>query len=359
MFGAKQGSTAHLIQLCLGYFVFYIITGISVKYFLYYPQGPKLDGMEYLVYSTAGGTLFATAISLILHWYRLDTVRKVEVLGFKIPFELLYIIPSGAMTAIVVPTTTLMYSFRNISVMVAMVLMRGAVIIIGRVVDAVLIKQKILEKTVYREENIAVVFALMAVGTKLFTSGSEGKQSLFSSFPVMTIFTIYLAAYAFRIYIMNYYKNTRPPEAAKKNNNKAFFAIEQFACAATLITVTFISVIIIKANNIFGPRATPFAEAVLNPDPSWWYWGVVAGVAFGIVAIFSVFLFMFKGRTATFSGLVNRLTSLIAGTVSTLIFAAVFGGKWPVPLDWVVFLFIVIAVVFMGIAEKKRTAEST
>ncbi|MFO7735235.1 MAG: hypothetical protein R6W70_03350 [bacterium] len=38
------------------------------------------------------------------------------------------------MTAVVVPTRTLMYSFRTISVMVAMVLMRGAVIIIGRVV---------------------------------------------------------------------------------------------------------------------------------------------------------------------------------------------------------------------------------
>ncbi len=358
MFGAKQGSTAHLMELCFGYFIFYVITGVSVKYFLYYPQGPELEGMEYLVYSTAGGTLFATGISLVLRWYRLDSVRKVEILGFKIPFELLYIIPSGAMTAVVVPTTTLMYSFRTISVMVAMVLMRGAVIIIGRVVDAVLIKQKILKKTVYKEENIAVVFALMAVGTKLFSGGAEGKQSLFSSFPVMIIFTVYLIAYAFRIYIMNYYKNTRPPEAAKKNNNKAFFAIEQFSCAATLIIITVVVVMIIKANDISGPRATPFAEAVINPDPSWWYLGVMAGVAFGIVAIFSVFLFMFKGRTATFSGLVNRLTSLIAGTASTLIFAAVFGGKWPVPLDWLVFLFIVVAVAFMGMAEKKRTAES-
>ncbi|MFO7735236.1 MAG: hypothetical protein R6W70_03355 [bacterium] len=67
MFGAKQGSTAHLMELCFGYFIFYVITGVSVKYFLYCPQGPELEGMEYLVYSTVGGTLFATGISLILH----------------------------------------------------------------------------------------------------------------------------------------------------------------------------------------------------------------------------------------------------------------------------------------------------
>ena len=66
---------------------------------------------------------------------------------------------------------------------------------------------------------------------------------------------------------------------------------------------------------------------------------------------------MFKGRTATFANLANRLTSLIAGTLSTVIFAAVFGGKYPAVIDWVSLGFIFLAIYFMAKAEKRRKAE--
>ena len=73
-------------------------------------------------------------------------------------------------------------------------------------------------------------------------------------------------------------------------------------------------------------------------------------MAFGVVAFFSVFIFMFKGRTATFAGLINRLTSLVAGTVSTIIFWAFFAGRFPKPQDWVSLFFIFCAVFFMDFA---------
>jgi drug/metabolite transporter (DMT)-like permease len=81
---------------------------------------------------------------------------------------------------------------------------------------------------------------------------------------------------------------------------------------------------------------------------------VLAGTAYGLVAFFSVFIFMYKGRTATFAGLVNRLTSLVAGTAATLIFAVVFGGKLPKPADWVSLGFILVAVAFLARAERRR-----
>ena len=72
---------------------------------------------------------------------------------------------------------------------------------------------------------------------------------------------------------------------------------------------------------------------------------------------FSVFLFMFKGRTATFAGLVNRLTSLTAGTIATLLSAIFLGAKFPKLQDWISLGFILVAVWFLTIAERKRTAE--
>lgn len=353
----KSSSTARLLQLCAGYFTFYVITGVAVKWFLSSSSGgPGLHGMEYLVYNTAGGTSLATMVVLILRWYRLDSLGKTKFLGIEMPVELPYIVASGLCTAVVVPTTTLLYSFKGISVMVAMVIMRGSVIIIGRVVDAIQIKKGILKKTVYMEENIAMVLALVAVTVKILGGDGHGGESPFNSLPVMIIFGSYITAYSFRIYIMNYYKNTRKP-GEKKDNNKAFFAIEQLSSTTALLLITIGVVVFVKISGVTGSRITPFANAVTSPDFDWAPWAYLAGMGYGIVAFFSVFLFMFKGRTATFAGLVNRLTSLIAGTTATILFAFAFGGNYPEIIDWVALVFILAAVGFMAKAEKKRRCE--
>jgi hypothetical protein len=102
-----------------------------------------------------------------------------------------------------------------------------------------------------------------------------------------------------------------------------------------------------------GPRISQFNGAITDPLPRYPE-AILAGMAFGIVAFFSVFIFMFKGRTATFAGLVNRLTSLIAGTASTLLFALTFDSKWPKGSDWLSLIVIFVAVGFLTRAERRR-----
>lgn len=354
MWKTSEGSTGRLVQLCIGYFVFYVITGLSVKYFLGSSSSgfPGMQDMQYLVYSTIGGNLFALAIVLILKWYKIQSNNLVNFLGMKIPVEYAYIIPSGFCTAIVIPTTTLMYSL-PISVMVAMVMMRGSVIIISRLVDAIQIKQGILKKHVYKEENIAVIFALIAVAINIFGGKDSGFDFIYHAAAVI-ILSSYIIAYFFRIYIMNYYKNTRGKNV--RQDNKGFFAVEQIA--ATSVMLIF-GILFYYSPELFGweyKQLTEFIGAFDSPH-ALWGWAVVAGTAFGAVAFFSVFIFMFKGRTATFTGLVNRLTSLIAGTAATLIFYYSFGGKFPSTEDWISLLFILISVAFITKAEKKRIAE--
>ena len=84
---------------------------------------------------------------------------------------------------------------------------------------------------------------------------------------------------------------------------------------------------------------------------------LMSGIPFALVAFFSVFLFMFEGRTATFAGVVNRLTSLLGGTASTLLLAWWFHLKPPSMQDWVSFGFILVAVGFLTRAEQRRMAE--
>jgi hypothetical protein len=234
-----------------------------------------------------------------------------------------------------------------------MVIMRGSVIVISRVVDSIQIRQGLLDKKVYREENVAVVFALAAVAVNLF-AGRAGGFEFVRSVPALLILGSYVVAYSFRIYIMNYYKNTRGK--GKKLDNKSFFGVEQIAAFGTLVVAT---LLVYRAPGWFGAGGEVldrFRGAIDHPLPRWG-WATVAGMAFGGVSFFSVFLFMFKGRTATFAGLVNRLTSLVAGTVATLVFHYGWGGRFPETQDWVSLGLILVAIGFLSLAERRRAAE--
>lgn len=362
MFGRTQeGSSARLIQLCLGYFLFYVATGVFVKVFTGPVHGrpAAMNDLAFLAYNTLGANLTCLIPAVVLGWWRLPTARPMRLGRWELPSELLYIIPSGICTAVVIPTTTLMYTL-PISVMVAMVIMRASVIVIGRVVDEVQIRQGILKKRVYWEENAAVGFAVVAASIELM-GGKGGNFDFLHNRAAVTILGSYLLAYLLRIYIMNYYKNTRPkpePGAAPVDNNRAFFAVEQIAASVTMV--------LMAGAVLLSPRCWPawmelrqvsdFVAAVRMPAPAW-AWACLSGATFGIVAFFSVFIFMFKGRTATFTGLVNRLTSLVAGTTATLIGWLLLGTKFPTLQNWVSLGFVLVAVAFLTRAEKKRALE--
>lgn len=367
----RSGSTSQLIELCAGYFGFYVMTGMLVKYFTGLRQ-PPLSEMTYLFNNTVGGSVFALAVVFLLGWIRLKSNRLVKWGPFTVPSEVAYILPSGVCTAVVIPTTTLMYTL-PISVMVAMVIMRGSIIVISRLVDEVQIRQGILHKRVYAEENWGVVFALLAVATNvlllpvvaaleargvhvaqplgLASALGRNQFDFLHSVPALTIMGLYIVAYALRIYIMNYFKNTRAKGV--ELDNKGFFAVEQIAASLTMALAI---LLFAMGPQWFGwrdERVVHFADAVRRPDA----WAVLSGVPYGAVAFFSVFIFMFKGRTATFAGLVNRLTSLVAGITATLLLALFFGTRWPSAQDWASVVFILVAVGFLTRAERRRTAE--
>ncbi len=226
MWKTEEGSTARLIQLCVGYFIFYVITGISAKLFTdqHIASSLHFNQIEYMVYNTIGGMLMALGIVLVMRWYKLKSNNMVSLAGLSLPEEIKYILPSGLMTAIVIPTTTLMYTFEGMSVMVAMVIMRASVIVISRSVDAVQIAQGILKKKVYKEENFAMLFAILAAGINVVWV-QKGDFDFLSNTAAVSILSSYIVAYSIRIYIMNYFKNTRAKGVPLDNNG--FFGIEQ------------------------------------------------------------------------------------------------------------------------------------
>lgn len=336
-----------LLALCAGYFVSYVVTGVLVKYFLGSAEAgyPGMSDMAFLVYSTGGGSALCLGIVLALSWWRYEPVGWRSLGPLSIPSELPFIFASGLCTAVVIPTTTLMYTL-PIPVMVAMVIMRGSVIAISRGVDVVLGLQGLTKKPVRWEENVAVVFALAAVSVHL-VGGSGGGYSLTSSPAAMWILGSYLVSYALRIYVMNWFKLTRPK--GSPSNNKAFFAIEQLAASGALIVA--MGAILVVPSAI--PQVVSMRAAVEAPHPMAG-WALLAGTVYGVVALFSVFLFMFRGRSATFAGLVNRLTSLIAGTTATAVSWWAFGARAPSWLDGGSLVLVLVAVGFLAAADLRK-----
>ncbi len=366
MFGSKPGSTGRLLQLCAAYFLSYVCTGILVKWFTGGLHEPRMSDMAYLVNNTFGGNILCLAAVFALGWIPWPSRH-----GGKWPAETGYIVASGVCTAVIIPTTTLLYTL-PISVMVAMVIMRGSIIVISRLIDAVQLKQGILKRKVYPEENWAVVFALVAVGANLlpvplapwFEQHATTAHALgidparlkggfdFVHNPVaMWVLGSYIVAYAIRLYLMNFFKNTRTGPSTI--DNRGYFSLEQLSASAVIFAAAGVVWYGVGHWGWADPRVVMAHDAVAAPNLA----AIASGFPYGLVAFFSVFLFMFQGRSATFAGLVNRLTSLLAGTAATLLLMWFFHLRPPAVTDWVSVGFILVAVAFLSRAEQKRVAE--
>jgi hypothetical protein len=332
-----------LFTLSLGYFFSYIGTGIAVKYF----TGKIDDGfmglssMEYLVYSTAFSSLFCVTIVLLNGWH------KRGLLGRN---EKIVLLLSGACTAFIIPVSTLILSL-PISVMVAMVLMRVSVIIASRLIDSVLNWQGLQNKKVSWQENLAVLFAISAVGIKMFLTPANSYHFTFGASILMGF---YFLAYLVRLYIMNRAKLLGI--AGKSLDQRLYFGVEQlFASGFLFLLGTLFFIFEFTATGSTGKLGLDFYNTIASPHPSWLS-ASIAGTPYGFVALFSVFLFLYPGKSATFTGVTNRLVSLIGGTASSLILFAFFGAPFPPKEDWVALGFILGAIALLasgGKTEKK------
>jgi hypothetical protein len=368
-FRSREGSTARLLQLCGGYYISYVLTGIVVKWYTGGLRTPRLTDMAFLLDNTLGSSVLCVLAVLAFGWLHLPGATTRRWAGMTVPVETPYIVVSGVCTAIIIPATTLLYTL-PISVMVAMVIMRGSVIVISRCVDAVLARRGLLRRKVYAQENWAVVFALLALSTNvvlvpiarrfdhtvpalrgLAGTTLAGSFDFLHSGIAMWVLVTYILAYAVRLYWMNVFKLTRPPGPSL--DNRGYFAIEQVVASGTMALAV---IAIFAGTRVLGwqdARLVQLTNEIARPNAS----AVMSGVPYALVAFFSVFLFMFHGRSATFAGLVNRITSLLAGTTATLLLALVFHLPPPSLSDWVSLTFVLIAVALLGNVETRRPAE--
>ncbi len=235
---------------------------------------------------------------------------------------------SGLCTAAIIATTTLAYSFAGISIVFAMLLMRGGVLMIAPIVDS------LSGRKVKWFSWAGMSLSLAALVVAFAESGTTG-ITLVAAIDI----GIYLASYFVRLRLMSYFAKTDDPEAKLR-----YFAEEQLIAAPACVLV--IGGFALWGGNGFAQElALGFHPANLGNA---FVWVLLIGLFSQGTGIFGGLILLGKQEN-TFCVPVNRSSSIMAGVVASFVLTLVFQVPYPSPYKLAGAGLIIGAILFLSI----------
>ncbi len=273
----------------------------------------QLDGMAAPIdgFVLLPSTVLASVVGMftfltVARWWRFATHRTIGRLAVPVPR--LRTLVSGTCTAAIVVTTTLAYTFDGISIVFAMLLMRGGVLVIAPVVDAV--ARRRVQWTSWTALGLSLVALVVVFAEK-------GGFAL-SAAAALDI-GIYLAAYFVRLRIMSGSAKSEDPDA-----NTRYFVEEQMV-ATPLVVAALALWALVGDSPVALDLQRGFVDVWREPT-------IGAILAVGLLSqgtgIFGGLILLDK-RENTFCVPVNRASSILAGLVASVGSAAIFGAALP------------------------------
>lgn len=234
--------------LGLGYYLFYTPYSALTKALsngLLPGMGAPVPGTVLLPVSVMATVVGILGFITVKNWWKYAGHR--ELFGISIPFPRRLTFLSGICIATIMGTTTLAFTFQGISIVLVLVLLRGGVLIIAPVVDA------IVNRRVRWFSWAAMWTSLLAVVIVL-SDASNYKMS----FGAIVNVAAYLTAYFFRFKIMS--------KLAKSDERSAtlrYFVEEQMVASPLLLGALGIMAAIGAGNEMMGFRLgfTTFLES--------------------------------------------------------------------------------------------------
>ena len=295
--------------LALGYFAFYIpysaltkalslglLPGMRgpVSGFLLLPATAVASTVVLLIVVTGGGG-----------WKCLD---RRTIFGLAVPVVRARTLISGLATAVIIATTTLNYTFVGISILFALLLMRGGVLIIAPVVDT------LLGRRVAAGSWVALGFSFLALLIAFAEVGGY-QMTLVAGLNIAA----YLMGYSFRIPNMT--------DIAKSNEpalNHRYFHEETLVAALALTGVPALLALFGRTEILLELRAgftTFFASPLVFP-------ALLIGVLYGCLYLFGTGIYLDR-RENTYCIPLNRCSSLLSGLFASFGLTMVLGLKPP------------------------------
>lgn len=217
--------------LGLGYFLFYtpysgVTKAISAGLFAGLPR--KVAGLALLP-----GSVLATFAGVIVFftlagWWRY--AGRLRVAGCQIPCPGRWTLLSGLCSGTIIGTTTLAFTFSHISVVLTLVLLRGGVLVIAPIVDALAKRRVRWFSWAAMGLSLAAVLAALSATAEFDISPLAG-----------LVIAAYLAAYFFRFQIMTKLAKCRDEDVTRR-----FLVEEQMIATPALIAALALAA-------VFGP----------------------------------------------------------------------------------------------------------
>ncbi len=315
--------------LAFGYFACYVPYSALTKALsrgVYPGMERPLAGFELLPFSLMASMVGMFAFITLKGWWK--HAHHTRVLHLDVPHPTRWTFLSGLCTAGIVATTTMAYTFGGVSIVFVMLLMRGGVLIIAPIVDA------ISKRKVRWFSWSGLVLSLAA----LLVAFLEGAGYAITLVCVLDI-TIYLASYFVRLRFMS-----RFAKSVKENANLRYFVEEQMVATPVAMAIV-AAVALLGDGDISRLLARGFVELPASP-------------VFGLVLIIGLLsqgtgifggLILLDNRENTYCVPVNRCSSILAGVIASYSLTLFLGQRTPRTGEMVGAGLIIAAILFLTI----------
>jgi protein-tyrosine-phosphatase len=318
--------------LALGYFAFYIPYSALTKVLsqgLLSGNGKPVPGFVLLPATVVATTLGMLAtITVAGGWSHLPRRRLA---GISVPLPRLSTFLSGLATAAIIATTTLNYTFGGISIILALLLMRGGVLILAPIVDFAFRRPIGWDSWASLGLSFAAILVALAE--------VDGYRM---TFPAALIVGAYLAGYVVRINLMTGVAKSPDPATNRR------FYFEEAAVAAVALTAIPAAVACLGRGEVAGQLREGFTTFFATPT----VWPALAiGLLYSCLYIFGTAIYL-GGRENAFCIPLNRCSSLLSGVVASYGLVAIFGLKLPSAYQLGGAAIIVVALMLMMLASR-------
>lgn len=271
-----------------------------------------IDGLE-LLPSVLAGTLVTLPIYvLLMGWWRYARVPSWPV------------VLSGFGTALIIATTTLAYAFHGISVLFALLLLRGGMLIIAPITDL------IGRRRVRWFSSVALVISLSAVLLGIVATDNHRL-----SLAAIVNLVIYLIGYQIRLPQMTKYAKVEEPQTTR-----TYFVGE------IMVTLLFLALIPLTGAAL-GVESLRRGLTLVVSGSTTANVGFLIGILYATLYVFTTLIYLDR-RENTFCMAMNCCSSLLAGMTASYALTRVLGMATPRWFELTGVGMIMIALMFLS-----------
>lgn len=279
------------------------------------------------------GSMVANWLAIsALDWWRFAGRRRV--LGVAIPWPGGWTFVAGLCTALIIPTTSMAYTFTGVSIVFIMLLMRGGVLIIAPVVDLV------SGRRVHWYSWSALLLALAALWV-----GFAGRGYAITAVALANA-GVYVTAYFVRLRAMS--RLTKSDDLAGRMR---YFVEEQIV--APPVNVLLLGLLALVGANEAMLQTRAGFTSFLAAAPLAVGLTFLAGLLSQITGICGTLTLMDR-RENTFCVPVNRASSVLSGIAASLLLWWIAGARPPAPSEYAGAALIIAAMLVLSLGPALR-----